>query len=323
MTRRPSALITGITGQDGSYLAEFLLGKGYEVHGIVRRTSLPNYERISYLANRITLHSADLLDQASLIRVVHASNPQEVYNLASQSFVGVCWNQPILTGETTGLGAVRMLEAVRAVNKSIRFYQAGSSEMYGDTTTTPLNENSPFRPRSPYGAAKVYAHWSAVNYRESYGMFVVNGILFNHESPRRGLEFVTRKITHTVARIKEGLASELRLGNLNARRDWGFAGDYVQAMWLMLQQPKPSDYVIAMGETHSVGEFMEAAFDHAGIDWRKYLKVDTGLLRPTDIEGLCGDASKAQKELGWKPTIFFDSLVKMMVDHDLRTVGGQ
>jgi GDPmannose 4,6-dehydratase len=320
MTYRQVALITGITGQDGSYLAELLLEKKYEVHGIVRRSSSPSNGRIAHLVNRIQLHPADLLDQASLMRVLYSVRPKEVYNLAAQSFVGVSWDQPILTGEITGLGAVRMLEAVRSIDRNIRFYQAGTSEMYGGIGVPSCSEATTFHPRSPYGAAKAYAHWSTVGYRESHKMFAVNGILFNHESPRRGLEFVTRKITHGVARIKEGLASELVLGNLNTRRDWGYARDYVRAMWLMLQQDTPSDYVIATGETHSVGEFMEAAFKCAGLNWREYLKVDGNLFRPADIETLKGDASKAEKELGWKPDVQFQELVELMVQNDLRKV---
>ncbi|MCS6849873.1 MAG: GDP-mannose 4,6-dehydratase [Gemmataceae bacterium] len=312
------ALVTGITGQDGSYLAEFLLEKGYEVHGVVRRSSTENFERIAHLASRIRLHQADLLDQLSIIDVVRETEPDEVYNLAAMSFVPTSWKQPVLTGEFTAIGVTRMLEAIRLLNpKGIRFYQASSSEMFGKVLETPQRETTPFYPRSPYGVAKVYGHWITVNYRESYGMFCCSGILFNHESPRRGKEFVTRKVTDAVARIKLGLQSELRLGNLDAKRDWGFAGDYVKAMWLMLQQDKPDDYVIATGETHSVRELVERAFACVGLDWRKYVVLDPALIRPAEVDLLVGDASKARRQLGWKPEVDFEGLVRMMVEADL------
>lgn len=317
---RKRALITGITGQDGSYLAEFLLEKGYEVIGMVRRTSTVNFERIRHIQDRITLVQGDLLDQSSLIDILREYRPQEVYNLAAQSFVPTSFKQPVLTGEFTALGVTRLLEAIRLVDPTIRFYQASSSEMFGKVREVPQNENTPFHPRSPYGVAKVYAHWITVNYRESYGMFAVSGICFNHESPRRGLEFVTRKITYTAARIKLGLAHELRLGNLEARRDWGYAPDYVRAMWLMLQQDEPEDYVIATGETHSVREFVELAFDYLGLDWRKYVVVDPALYRPADVDLLVGDATKARTKLGWAPSVTFEQLVKIMVDADLALV---
>lgn len=317
---RKRALITGITGQDGSYLAEFLLEKGYEVIGMVRRTSTVNFERIRHIQDRITLVQGDLLDQSSLIDILREHRPHEVYNLAAQSFVPTSFKQPVLTGEFTALGVTRLLEAIRLVDPTIRFYQASSSEMFGKVREVPQNENTPFHPRSPYGVAKVYAHWITVNYRESYGMFAVSGICFNHESPRRGLEFVTRKITYTAARIKLGLAHELRLGNLEARRDWGYAPDYVRAMWLMLQQDEPEDYVIATGETHSVREFVELAFDYLGLDWRKYVVVDPALYRPADVDLLVGDATKARTKLGWAPSVTFEQLVKIMVDADLALV---
>ena len=317
---RKRALITGITGQDGSYLAEFLLEKGYEVIGMVRRTSTVNFERIRHIQDRITLVQGDLLDQSSLIDILREYRPHEVYNLAAQSFVPTSFKQPVLTGEFTALGVTRLLEAIRLVDPTIRFYQASSSEMFGKVREVPQNENTPFHPRSPYGVAKVYAHWITVNYRESYGMFAVSGICFNHESPRRGLEFVTRKITYTAARIKLGLAHELRLGNLEARRDWGYAPDYVRAMWLMLQQDEPEDYVIATGETHSVREFVELAFDYLGLDWRKYVVVDPALYRPADVDLLVGDATKARTKLGWAPSVTFEQLVKIMVDADLALV---
>ncbi|MER3467457.1 MAG: GDP-mannose 4,6-dehydratase [Thermoflexus sp.] len=318
---RKRALITGITGQDGSYLAEFLLEKGYEVIGMVRRTSTVNFERIRHIQDRITLVQGDLLDQSSLIDILREYRPQEVYNLAAQSFVPTSFKQPVLTGEFTALGVTRLLEAIRLVDPTtIRFYQASSSEMFGKVREVPQNENTPFHPRSPYGVAKVYAHWITVNYRESYGMFAVSGICFNLESPRRGLEFVTRKITYTAARIKLGLAHELRLGNLEARRDWGYAPDYVRAMWLMLQQDEPEDYVIATGETHSVREFVELAFDYLGLDWRKYVVVDPALYRPADVDLLVGDATKARTKLGWAPSVTFEQLVKIMVDADLALV---
>ncbi len=314
------ALITGITGQDGSYLAEFLLEKGYEVIGMVRRTSTINFERIRHIQDRIVLVQGDLLDQSSLIDIIREYRPHEVYNLAAQSFVPTSFKQPVLTGEFTALGVTRLLEAIRLVDPTIRFYQASSSEMFGKVKEIPQNENTPFHPRSPYGVAKVYAHWITVNYRESYGMFAVSGICFNHESPRRGLEFVTRKITYTAAKIKLGLARELRLGNLEARRDWGYAPDYVRAMWLMLQQDEPEDYVIATGETHSVREFVELAFDYLGLDWKKYVVVDPALYRPADVDLLVGDATKARTKLGWAPSVTFEQLVKIMVDADLELV---
>jgi GDPmannose 4,6-dehydratase len=314
-----NALITGITGQDGSYLAELLLEKGYQVHGIVRRASTETFERISHLAGKIELHHADLLDQLSLINVIEQVQPDEVYNLAAMSFVPTSWKQPVLTGDFTGVAVTRMLEAIRLLNPGhIRFYQASSSEMFGKAQETPQREKTPFYPRSPYGVAKVYGHWITVNYRESFNMYCCSGLLFNHESPRRGREFVTRKVTDGVARIKLGLAKQLRLGNMQAKRDWGFAGDYVQAMWLMLQQPKPDNYVIATGETHSVQELVEVAFDHAGLDWRKHVVVDPELARPADVDVLVGDAGKARRVLGWKPRIHFAELVRMMVDADLQ-----
>lgn len=315
------ALITGITGQDGSYLAEFLLEKGYEVHGVVRRLSTPNYSRIEHLRSRIVLHDADLSDELSLINAVQKSQPDEVYNLAAQSFVATSWCQAILTGDYTGLSVTRMLEACRMVNPKIRFYQASSSEMYGKVLLTPQNEDTPFYPRSPYGVAKVYGHYITVNYRESYGMYCVSGILFNHESPRRGIEFVTRKITDAVAQIKAGKLSKLALGNLDAKRDWGYAKDYVKAMWLMLQQPTPEDYVIATGATHSVRDFCEVAFKHVGLDYRDYVVVDPKFLRPAEVDLLLGDASKAKKNLGWVPETSFEQLVKIMVDADMRVHG--
>jgi len=312
------ALITGITGQDGSYLAELLLEKGYEVHGIVRRSSTETFERIAHLAGKITLHQADLLDQLSLIEVLQAVKPHEVYNLAAMSFVPTSWKQPVLTGEFTGIGVTRVLEAIRLLDpKGIRFYQASSSEMFGKVQETPQKETTPFYPRSPYGVAKVYGHFITVNYRESYGMYCCSGILFNHESERRGKEFVTRKVTDGVARIKKGLAHELRLGNLDARRDWGFAGDYVQAMFLMLQQDKPDDYVIATGETHSVQELVETAFGCAGLDWQKYVVQDPRLIRPAEVDLLIGDPGKARRQLGWQPRVNFAGLVRMMVEADL------
>jgi len=314
----PRALITGITGQDGSYLAEFLLDKGYEVYGLVRRSSVVNDVRIRHLRGRILLVDGDLLDQLSLIRAMEESQPDEVYNLAAQSFVPTSFRQPVLTGEYTALGVTKMLEAARIVNKNIKFYQASSSEMFGKVQEIPQTERTPLYPRSPYGVAKVYGHWIVVNYRESYDMFACSGILFNHESPRRGLEFVTRKITDGVARIKLGLQPRLLLGNLDARRDWGFAGDYVRAMWLMLQQPGPDDYVVATGETHSIAEFCELAFRHVGIqNWRDYVSIDPALLRPADVEILVGDATKAREVLGWEAAVRLPELVGMMVDEDL------
>jgi GDPmannose 4,6-dehydratase len=313
----PKALITGVTGQDGSYLAEFLLARGYEVVGMVRRTSHDSYERIEHLLDRIEIVAADLLDQHSLTVVLQDTLPDEVYNLAAQSFVPTSWTQPVLTGEFTALGVTRILEAVRLVNPKARFYQASSSEMFGKVTETPQRETTSFYPRSPYGVAKVYGHWITVNYRESYGLFAVSGILFNHESPRRGIEFVTRKVTDGVARIKLGLARELRLGNLDARRDWGFAGDYVEAMWLMLQQGEPRDYVVGTGETHSVRQLVELAFDHVGLDYRQYVSSDPRFHRPAEVEHLLADPAKARRELGWKPKVTFAQLVAMMVDADL------
>ena len=311
------ALITGITGQDGSYLAELLLDKGYEVFGVVRRASAPNLWRIEHLLDRITLRPADLLDQLSLIRVLADVRPSEVYNLAAMSFVPASWDQPMLTGEFNAQGVTRMLEAVRHVDPTMRIYQASSSEMYGKVREVPQTELTPFYPRSPYGVSKVFAHYITVNYRESYNIFAVSGILFNHESPRRGLEFVTRKVTDGVARIKLGLADTLKLGNLDAKRDWGFSGDYVYAMWLMLQQDRPDDYVIATGASHSVGELVEVAFSHAGLDWKKYVGIDPAFLRPAEVDLLIGDASRARAELGWVPKVGFDGLIKMMVDADL------
>src|SRR5881409_673884 len=313
----PTALITGITGQDGSYLAEFLLEKGYRVVGVVRRSSTTPYERISHLVDRIELISADLLDQHSLVDALRECHPDEVYNLAAQSFVQTSWTQPVLTGEFTALGVTRMLEAMKKAAPNARFYQASSSEMFGKVHESPQRESTPFYPRSPYGVAKVYGHWITVNYRESFALYAVSGILFNHESPRRGLEFVTRKVTDGVARIKLGLARELRLGNLEARRDWGFAGDYVRAMWLMLQQEAPDDFVVGTGETHTVQEFVEIAFDHAGLDWREWVHEDPALLRPAEVERLVGDASKARRVLGWAPRVSFRELVEMMVRADL------
>src|SRR4051794_19815407 len=311
------ALITGITGQDGSYLADLLLAEGYEVFGVVRRSSTESFERIAHLEGRIELLQADLLDQASLQEAIRAARPTELYNLAAQSFVPTSWSQPVLTAEFTAVGATRVLESIRHVDPSIRFYQASSSEMFGKVREVPQNETTPFYPRSPYGVAKAYGHFITVNYRESYDLFAVSGILFNHESPRRGLEFVTRKISDGAARIKLGLASELRLGNLDAHRDWGFAGDYVEAMWLMLQQPDPSDYVIATGETHSVRECVEVAFAHAGLDHERHVVIDPAFLRPAEVDQLIGDPSRARAELGWEPRTTFRELVEMMVDADL------
>lgn len=312
-----TALITGITGQDGSYLAELLLAKGYRVIGIVRRSSTTPYERIAHLIDRIELVSADLLDQTSLTDAVHAVNPDEIYNLAAQSFVQTSWNQPVLTGEFTALGVTRMLEAMRKAAPKARFYQASSSEQFGKVVETPQSESTPFYPRSPYGVAKVYGHWITVNYRESFDLFAVSGILFNHESPRRGLEFVTRKISDGVARIKLGLQNELRLGNLDARRDWGFAGDYVDAMWRMLQQESPEDYVIGTGKTYSVRQFCEAAFGAVDLDYRKYVVQDERFFRPAEVDLLVADPSRAQSKLQWSPQVDFAGLVRMMVDADL------
>jgi len=314
------ALVTGITGQDGSYLADLLLEKGYEVHGMVRRSSTESFERIDHIRDRVVFHQADLLDQHSIIEAVQGAQPDELYNLAAQSFVPTSWKQPVLTGEFTALGVTRMLEAVRLLNKDIRFYQASSSEMFGKAREVPQNELTPFHPRSPYGCAKAYGHYITVNCRESYGIYAVSGILFNHESPRRGKEFVTRKITYGAARIKHGLDRELRLGNLDAQRDWGYADDYVQAMWLMLQQDEPEDYVISSGATHSVGEFVELAFKHAGLDWKEYVVVDPQLVRPAEVDLLLGDSTKARQKLGWEPTVDFEHLVKLMVDADLECV---
>jgi GDPmannose 4,6-dehydratase len=313
----PKALITGVTGQDGSYLAEFLLAKGYEVVGVVRRTSHHSYERIDHLLDRIEVVAADLLDQHSLTVVLQDTKPDEVYNLAAQSFVPTSWNQPVLTGEFTALGVTRILEAVRLVHPAARFYQASSSEMFGKAVETPQRETTPFYPRSPYGVAKVYGHWITVNYRESYDLYAVSGILFNHESPRRGMEFVTRKVTDGVARIKLGLSKDLHLGNLDARRDWGFAGDYVEAMWMMLQRPKAADYVIGTGETHSVRELAELAFGHVGLDYRAHVVSDPRFHRPAEVDLLLADPAKARDELGWKPKVTFQELVAMMVDADL------
>lgn len=314
-------LITGITGQDGSYLAEFLLEKGYEVYGMVRRASTENFERINHIRDKITLVQADLLDQLSIINIINEVKPDEVYNLAAQSFVPTSWSQPMLTGEFNALGVTKVLEAIRLVNLKIRFYQASSSEMFGKVREVPQNEKTPFYPRSPYGVAKVYAFWITVNYRESYGIHASSGILFNHESPRRGKEFVTRKVTDGVARIKYGLADKLALGNLKAKRDWGFAGDYVKAMWLMLQQKKPTDYVIATGKNHSVQELVQIAFDRAGLNWKKYVKVDPKFVRPAEVDILLGDSSLAQKKLGWKPEMKFEEMIKLMVDADLERYG--
>jgi GDPmannose 4,6-dehydratase len=311
------ALITGITGQDGSYLAELLLEKEYEVFGMTRRASTENVERIAHLVDRVNLIQGDLLDPPSLESALRTSEPHEVYNLAAQSFVPTSWNQPVLTAEFTGVGVTRMLEAVRSVDPDMRFYQASSSEMFGKVREVPQNEQTPFYPRSPYGVAKTYGHYITVNYRESYGLFAVSGLLFNHESPRRGLEFVTRKISDGVARIKLGLADELRLGNLDAERDWGYAGDYVEAMWLMLQQDEPDDYVIATGEPHSVRAFADLAFSHLGLDLDRYVKTDPEFLRPAEVDQLVGDASKARERLGWAPRHSFQELVEMMVDADL------
>jgi GDPmannose 4,6-dehydratase len=317
-TRR--ALVTGITGQDGSYLAELLLSKGYEVIGMVRRTSTVNWERISHLQNSLTFAYGDLLDEVSLIGVLREFQPHEVYNLAAQSFVPTSWAQPVLTGEFTALGVTRLLDAIRIVDPGIRFYQASSSEMFGKVQAVPQGETTPFYPRSPYGVAKVYGHWITVNYRESYDLHASSGILFNHESPRRGIEFVTRKVTHAVAQIKHGLATELRLGNLDAQRDWGFAGDYVDAMWRMVQQEVPDDYVVSSDETHSVRELVELAFGHVGLDWEQYVVIDDRFIRPAEVDLLIGDSSKARSALGWKPKVDFSALVRMMVDADLALV---
>jgi GDPmannose 4,6-dehydratase len=319
----PRALITGITGQDGSYLAEFLLAKGYDVIGMVRRSSTVTFERIAHLQDQLTLVHGDVLDEASMIDVLRTHRPQEVYNLAAQSFVQTSFGQPVLTGETTALGVTRLLDALRIVDPGVRFYQASSSEMFGKVVEVPQTESTPFYPRSPYGVAKLYGHWITVNYRESYGLHATSGILFNHESPRRGLEFVTRKISNGAARIKLGMADELRLGNLESQRDWGFAGDYVEAMWLMLQQDEPEDYVISTGETHSVREFCALAFGHLGLDYEQYVVQDERFFRPAEVDLLVGDSKKAATVLGWKPRTSFDELVKMMVDADMDLLSGR
>src|SRR3954468_16103748 len=317
------ALITGITGQDGSYLAELLLAEGYDVFGMIRRLSAPNVLRIEHLLDRITLKPADLLDQLSLLRLIEDVKPDEIYNLAAMSFVPASWDQPMLTGEFNSQGVTRLLDAIRCVNPKIKFYQASSSEMFGKVREVPQTELTPFYPRSPYGVSKVFAHYITVNYRESYDLFAVSGMLFNHESPRRGLEFVTRKVTAAVARIKLGLADTLPLGNLDAKRDWGFAGDYVQAMWLMLQQERADDYVVATGISHSVRQLVETAFEHAGLDWRAHVKLDPKLVRPAEVEHLIGDNTKARLALGWKPTVNFTALITMMVDADLARVASE
>ncbi len=314
---QPTALITGVTGQDGSYLAEFLLEKGYHVIGMVRRSSTVNFTRIEHIQDKITLVSGDLLDQGSLIATLNEHQPQEIYNLAAQSFVPTSWQQPVFTGEVTALGVTRVLEAIRAVDPTIRFYQASSSEMFGKVQEVPQTERTPFYPRSPYGVAKVYGHWITVNYRESFDLFACSGILFNHESPRRGLEFVTRKITYHVAKIKLGLTDHVALGNLDSQRDWGFAGDYVRAMWLMLQQDAPDDYVVGTGETHSVRELCEVAFGHVGLDYRDYVRQDPRFMRPAEVDLLISDPSKARKKLGWQPEVSFKQLIEMMVDADI------
>lgn len=314
------ALITGITGQDGSYLADLLLEKGYEVTGMVRRSSTEKFERIEHIKDKVDIQQADLLDQYSIIKLLNKVQPDEIYNLAAMSFVPTSWNQPVLTAEFTAIGVTRMLEAIHAVNPRIRFYQASSSEMFGKVREVPQSEKTPFYPRSPYGVAKVYGHWITVNYRESYDIFGVSGILFNHESPRRGLEFVTRKVTYNAAKIKLGLEKEIRMGNLDAKRDWGYAGDYVKAMWLMLQQPEPDDYVVATGEPHSVQELMEVAFSYLDLDYRDFVVIDKQFIRPAEVDLLVGDSSKARKILGWKPDVDFAGLVKIMVDADLELV---
>jgi len=317
------AFITGITGQDGSYLAELLLSKGYHVTGMVRRSSTVNFERIGHLQDDLELVSGDLLDEASMIQLLRTHRPDEVYNLAAQSFVQTSFGQPVLTGETTALGVTRLLDAIRLADDDVRFYQASSSEMFGKVVEVPQRESTPFHPRSPYGVAKLYGHWITVNYRESYGMHASSGILFNHESPRRGLEFVTRKITNGVARIKHGIDRELRLGNLEAQRDWGFAGDYVEGMWRMLQQDSPGDYVLSMNETHTVREFCEIAFSHVGLDWAEHVVIDERFFRPAEVDLLVGDSARARAELGWTPKVSFDELVRMMVDADLDAVARQ
>ena len=316
----PKALITGITGQDGSYLAEFLLKKGYEVIGMVRRTSTVNFHRIAPFQDKITLVPGDMLDQISLIHILEEHRPDEVYNLAAQSFVQTSWSQPVFTGNVTALGVTRLLDAIRTVDPKIRFYQASSSEMFGKVVETPQRETTPFYPRSPYGVAKVYGHWITINYRESYDLHATSGILFNHESPRRGMEFVTRKISYHAAKIKLGLTKELRLGTLSARRDWGFAGDYVELMWMMLQQDKPDDYVIATGQTHSVEDFLTAAFQAVDLDWHDYVVQDPRFMRPAEVDLLVGDPTKARVQLGWEPKVMFPELVKMMVDSDMEMI---
>ncbi len=318
--KKRTALITGITGQDGSYLAEFLLEQGYEVIGMVRRSSTVNFSRIEHIQDKLTLVSGDLLDQGSIIAILRDHRPQEVYNLAAQSFVPASWQQPVFTGEVTGLGVTRMLEALRTADPTIRFYQASSSEMFGKVREVPQNEHTPFYPRSPYGVAKVYGHWITINYRESYDLFAVSGILFNHESPRRGMEFVTRKVTHHVARIKLGLTDKVALGSLDSKRDWGYAGDYVHAMWLMLQQDQPADYVVGTGETHSVQELCEIAFSHVGLDWQEHVVQDPRFMRPAEVDLLISDPRKAREVLGWEPEVSFRGLIEMMVDADLALV---
>lgn len=314
------ALITGITGQDGSYLADLLLEKGYEVFGMVRRSSMEKFDRIGHIKDRVNIRQADLLDQYSIIRLIEEAQPDEVYNLAAMSFVPTSWNQPVLTAEFTAIGVTRVLEAIRVVNPKIKFYQASSSEMFGKVKEIPQKETTPFHPRSPYGVAKVYGHYITVNYRESYDIFGVSGILFNHESPRRGIEFVTRKVTYNAAKIKLGLSKELRMGNLNSKRDWGFAGDYVKAMWMMLQQEKPDDYLVATGKTHSVKELVEVAFSCLDMDYRDFVKIDKSFKRPADVDLLIGDYSKAKEKLGWKPEVNFEDLIKMMVKSDIEVV---
>ena len=314
------ALITGITGQDGSYLAEFLLEKGYEVYGVVRRSSLEKYDRVAHIADRLRFVEGDLTDQSSLDQALQQLKPDEVYNLAAQSFVPVSWNQPVLTADVTGLGVVRVMEAIRKHSPQSKFLQASSSEMFGKVREKPQTEHTPFHPRSPYGVAKVFGHNITVNYRESYGIFACSSICFNHESPRRGSEFVTRKVTQTAAKIKLGLADKLKMGNLDAQRDWGFAGDYIRAMWLMLQQPQADDYVIATGQTHSVIELLDVAFGYVGLDWHKYVEIDPKLVRPAEVDYLCGDASKAHRVLGWRPQVPFKELIEMMVESDLNSL---
>ena len=314
------ALITGITGQDGSYLADFLLEKEYDVYGMVRRSSMEKFDRIEHIKDKISIKQADLLDQYSIIKIIEEIKPDEIYNLAAMSFVPTSWNQPVLTAQFTAIGVTRVLEAIRAINPKIKFYQASSSEMFGKVKTIPQNEATPFHPRSPYGVAKVYGHWITVNYRESYDIFATSGILFNHESPRRGIEFVTRKITYNAAKIKLGLIDALPLGNLEAKRDWGYAGDYVRAMWMMLQHDSPDDFVISTGETHSVKELVEIAFSRLDLDYSKYVTLDKRFMRPAEVDLLIGDSSKAKKKLGWEPTISFRQLIEMMVDADLKLV---